>query len=101
MKDEPIFYVGLDVHQSTTVVCVCDEHSGVRMRATERTGDRSSDLRPSVSGWSGDWELVRGSRTDLRSSSEQVKPLRHGKRCRVAVLSAARPRFFSDGLHIG
>lgn len=43
MKDEPIFYVGLDVHQSTTVACVRDEQGGVRMRA--RGADRGEDDR--------------------------------------------------------
>jgi predicted NBD/HSP70 family sugar kinase len=41
MKDEPIFYVGLDVHQSTTVACVRDEQGGVRIRATVPTEEKA------------------------------------------------------------
>ena len=41
MRDEPIQYVGLDVHQSTTVACVRDERGTIRMRATVPTEEKS------------------------------------------------------------
>lgn len=41
MTDEPIHYLGLDVHQSTTVACVRDEQGSVRMRATVPTEEKA------------------------------------------------------------
>lgn len=37
MKDQAIHYLGLDVHQATTVVSVRNEHGIIVMRATVRT----------------------------------------------------------------
>jgi hypothetical protein len=41
MKNEPIHYLGLDVHQSTSVACVRDEQGSVRMRATVPTEEKA------------------------------------------------------------
>jgi transposase len=41
MKNEPVHYLGLDVHRSTTVACVRDEHGAVLMRATVPTEEKA------------------------------------------------------------
>jgi hypothetical protein len=51
MKNEPIHYLGLDVHQSTTVACVRDEQSSVRMRATVPTEKKAIVQLATSAGW--------------------------------------------------
>lgn len=41
MKEEPIHYLGLDVHQSTVVASVRDEKAKVIMRATVPTEEKA------------------------------------------------------------